>query len=176
MAASVFGPGSRDRREKLIGWMRVALEIGRHTRCRRAAYGSVILDAGGRVVSTGFNGKPRGSCNDEVCYRADLPRGAGGVKRKCCLHSEQNALIFGNFSEYQGGTMIVSGQPCEDCALLIMQSGVATLVVLEDDRPRDGLAVLAEYGADLEVIELTRAEVEGKSCSPREESALELIR
>jgi dCMP deaminase len=148
-----------DRRKKLVGWMRVALTIAQHSRCKRAQYGTVILDAGGRVVTTGFNGKPAGSCNDDVCYREDLPANSGGVRRKCCLHSEQNALVFGNFSEYRGGTIIVSGMPCEDCALLIMQSGVKTLVCMEDPRDYKTLEVLAEYGAKMEIVQLTRREV-----------------
>jgi len=157
--------------------MRVARAVGEISNCPRARYGTVILDRAGRVVSTGRNGKPRGSTNDEVCYRKDLPRGLGMAAHPCCLHSEQNALIFGDYSEYQGGTLIVSGQPCMACALLIMQSGVATLVVLEDgDRPKDGLAVLSEYGANLEVIELSRSEIEEPLCEGKEPSASGRIR
>ncbi len=151
-------------REKHAGWMRVAQAIARQSKCVRAQYGTVILDPGGRVVSTGYNGKPAGARNDAVCYREGLPPDAN--KPKCCLHSEQNALVFGNYAEYQGGTIYVSGLPCEDCALLIMQSGIKTLVALEDQRGYDGLDVLERYGADLEVVVLTPAEVSGPAVIP----------
>ena len=144
-------------REKHIGWMRVALAIAEQSKCVRAQYGTVILDSGGRVISTGYNGKPAGSCNDVVCYREGLPPDAN--KPKCCLHSEQNALVFGNYAEYQGGTLYVSGLPCEDCALLIMQSGVKTLVCLEDERGYDGVNVIQRYGVPLETVVLRREEM-----------------
>jgi deoxycytidylate deaminase len=164
------------RREHLVGWMRVALAVGSISNCPRAQYGTVVLDVAGRVVTTGRNGKPRGACNDATCYRENLPRGLGIAAHPCCIHAEANALIFGNFSEYQGGTLIVSGQPCMACALLIMQSGVSTLVVLEDNRPKDGLKVLEEYGASLEVIELSRSEIEEHLCEGKEPSASGRIR
>lgn len=138
--------------------MRVALSIAAQSKCHRARYGTLILDPGGRVVSTGYNGKPAGACNDEVCYREGLPPDAN--KPKCCLHSEQNALVFGNYAEYQGGTLYVSGMPCEDCALLIMQSGIETLVCMEDERGYDGLEALKRYGSRVDLVVLTRPEVE----------------
>lgn len=158
-------------RERHIKWMRVALAIAEHSRCHRTKYGTVVLDAQGRVVATGHNGKPADALNDHICYREDLPPDA--PKAKCCLHSEQNALVFGNYHEYQGGTIYVTGMPCEDCALLIAQARITTLVCLEDPRGYPGLQVLADYGFRLDqitigtpkrpiqVIVLSRAEVEG---------------
>lgn len=150
-------------RAKHIGWMKVALSMAQLSKCSRAQYASLILDTKGREVASGRNGKPAGSTCDEICYREGLPPNA--PKAKCCLHSEQNALIFASYPEIQGGTFYVTGMPCEDCALLIAQSGVNTLVCVEDPRGYPGLEVLERYGfitpaidPKIRVIKLTRQE------------------
>lgn len=125
-------------------WIKVALTIAEASKCVRAAYGTVILSADGRVVGTARNGKPRGSLNDHVCYREGLPPNA--PKANCCLHSEQNAIMFSDPLERLGGTMYVSGVPCNDCALLIMQSGVHRLVYL------DGPAASGHVGSSTDAL------------------------
>ncbi len=165
-------------RRKHVIWMRVALAMKALSKCERAQYAAVILDADDRVVSAGYNGKPAGASNDHVCYRQGLP--ANAPKAKCCLHAEQNALIAGNRDQYVGGTMYLTGLPCEDCALLIAQAGLARLVCLEDPRNYPGLEVLKRYGfmfstdaewepakSQLSVLILTKAEV----CEPLPQGA-----
>lgn len=107
-------------------YLRLAFEIAQGSRCVRAQYGSVLVSADGRIISTGYNGKPRKSINDHICYREGLPDNA--AKPNCCLHSEHNCLLFSDPVARQGGTLYVSGIPCTDCALSIAQSGVARLV------------------------------------------------
>lgn len=114
-----------------IYFMRLALAVADASKCKRAQYGTVIVSKDGRIVSTGYNGKPRGSCNDDMCYREGLEPNA--AKPNCCIHSEANALMFCSPEERRGGTLYVSGIPCTDCALLIMQSGIERVVFLDAD-------------------------------------------
>ncbi|HMN11177.1 MAG TPA: deaminase [Bellilinea sp.] len=107
-------------------FMDLAFAIANASKCVRAKYGTVIVSHDGRIVSTGYNGKPRGSTNDHLCYRNNLP--ANSPKPKCCLHSEANALLFAGAERTQGATLYVSGVPCTDCALLIQQAGISRLV------------------------------------------------
>lgn len=110
-------------------YMALAFQVATGSKCVRAKYGTVIVSPRGTIVSTGYNGKPAGSCNDNVCYREGLPPNA--PKENCCLHSEWNAIMFSNPADRDKGTMYVSGIPCNDCALLIMQSGISTLVYFD---------------------------------------------
>lgn len=107
-------------------FMNIAHEVAKASKCIRARYGSVIVSEDGRIVSTGYNGKPRGSVNDQICYRDGLPDNA--AKPNCCLHSEANALMFSNPEERKNGTIYVSGIPCTDCTLMILQSGLKRCV------------------------------------------------
>lgn len=120
-------------------YVNLAFEIAKGSKCRRATYGSLIVAADGkRIVATGYNGKPAGCVNDNVCYREGLAPNSG-VKANCCLHSEVNALMFSDPLARQGGTMYVSGRPCRDCALVIMQSGIARLVYYDGASPQGHL-------------------------------------
>lgn len=116
--------GSLQRRDH--HYMELAFKVAEASKCLRAHYGTVIVSADGRIVATGRNGHPRGSINDHVCTRVGLP--PNSPKASCCLHSEANAIVFSDPLERLGGTMYVSGVPCNDCALMIMQSGVRRLV------------------------------------------------
>lgn len=112
-------------------FMNIALDVAKGSKCIRAKYGSVIVSRDGRIISTGYNGKPRGSVNDNECYRVGLEDNAS--KPNCCLHSEANAILFSSPEERAGGTIYVSGRPCTDCLLLIFQSGLSKLVYLDEN-------------------------------------------
>lgn len=108
-------------------YINLALQIAEGSKCHRAHYGSLIVAADGRrIVATGFNGKPAHSICDHLCFREGLPPNA--IAGPCCLHSERNCLMFSDPVARQGGTMYVSGIPCQECSLAIMQSGLARLV------------------------------------------------
>lgn len=136
-------------------FMNLAFVVANASKCKRAQYGSVLVSADGRVISTGRNGKPSGSSNDDICYREGLPDNAS--KPNCCLHSEANCLLFSDPVARQGGTLYVSGIPCTDCALLIAQSGVSRLVYY--DGPSESghkgnfdLDFYHKYGMTFEIV------------------------
>lgn len=112
-------------------FMNIAFSIREASKCLRAKYGSVLVSKDGRIISTGYNGKPRGSINDHICYREGLPSNAS--KPNCCLHSEVNCIMFSDPIEREGGTLYVSGVPCTDCALVIMQSGISRVVYFDGE-------------------------------------------
>jgi deoxycytidylate deaminase len=119
-------------------YMDLALQVSKGSKCIRAQYGTVIVSSAGHIVSTGYNGKPAGSCNDGICYRVGLPPNA--PKENCCLHSEVNAITFAGRERCLGATLYVSGIPCNDCALVQMQSGIVRLVYF------DGAALTGHRG------------------------------
>jgi len=152
-------------KSKDLNFLRLALVVAEQSKCHRAHYGTVIVSADGRVVSTGRNGKPRGSKNDDVCYREGLPQNTKSVPN-CCIHSEANAIMFSSPQDRTGGTMYVTGVPCVDCTLLIMQSGVSRLVYLDDDddeehghRGNGGEPIIQQYGIPITVTKYKRSEL-----------------
>jgi len=108
-------------------FMNLAFEVAKSSKCLRAQYGSVLVSSDDRIISTGYNGKPRNSWNDDVCYRIGLSDNSKELPN-CCIHSEINCLLFSDPIARKHGTLYVSGIPCQDCMLTILQSGISRLV------------------------------------------------
>jgi dCMP deaminase len=77
-----------------------------------------------QVLSMGYNGMPRG-VNETIPERWEKPQ-----KYMWCEHAERNTIA--NASRHgtplQNSIAIVTMFPCADCARLIIQSGVKTLI------------------------------------------------
>ena len=130
-------------------WMEVADVVSQRSRCSRAHIGAVIVDSNQRVCATGYNGPAAnlGVYGDCVnwCDRAkgltDLSSAYDGCPS---IHAEANALLYVDRTSVQGGTIYVTGAPCMQCAKLISNSGLATVVcrIRETDKHRNPDAVL----------------------------------
>lgn len=84
--------------------------------------GSVIVDLDRRVVSTGYNGFPRG-IEDNLKLLTDRD-----TKLRLTIHAEQNALLFAN-RPVGGCTLYVHPMPpCAQCAAKIIQAGIRRVV------------------------------------------------
>ena len=99
-------------------------ETGRHV-------GSVIVGPDHEVLSTGYNGLPRG-VNDDVIERNSKENGA---KYIWSSHAERNAIY--NAARVgislRGTTIYVPWFPCVNCAKAIIQSGISELVAYDPD-------------------------------------------
>lgn len=124
--------------DKTIRWdlyfLGVAQAVAKGSRCVKRQVGCIIVDKNKRIVSSGFNGKPRlTDCDTEECLRLNIPSGEQ-MSVSCCRHSELSALIYGSFNDFQDGSMYLNFAPCELCAPEILQSGISDLIFLADHR------------------------------------------
>jgi dCMP deaminase len=90
--------------------------------------GAVIVDSDNRIVSTGYNGFPRGikDCEKKLVDREQ--------KYAIIVHAEMNALAFANKSVKDCTLYTWPFQPCSRCAGPIIQSGIKRVVsVVQDD-------------------------------------------
>ncbi len=120
--------------------------------------GCVIVSPPSRqIVSTGFNGLPRGI--EDRPERLERP-----VKYDLVCHAEMNAIVqcARNGVSPIGGTLYSTFFPCIQCALAIIQSGVSNVVaytVTRDDARwiesiEKSRSVFAEAGVG--IVELPR--------------------
>lgn len=91
--------------------------------------GALILGPGLEVRSAGWNGAPRGSDAD-VDGRKDRPE-----KYFWMAHAEANAIANAARAgtPVEGCTMLVTLPPCMDCAKLIVQAGIRTVIYEKGD-------------------------------------------
>ena len=83
-------------------------------------HGCVLVDAGKRVLSTGYNGPVSG-----------LPHGLIKTERPdkydWFIHAEDNAVAFAR-CDLRGATAYITGTPCAACFRRLLQVGVRRIV------------------------------------------------
>ena len=100
--------------------------VSRKSEDRSTKHGCVIVNDRQVVLSTGWNGFPRGIRGD-IEARHERP-----AKYMWTEHSERNA-IYNAAAEgvsLRGSTAYITGLPCCDCARGLIQSGITRVVYL----------------------------------------------
>lgn len=103
--------------------------------CSRRQYFAVVLAPNRRVAGIGYNGSPPGMahCNEGACPHADDGLTSGAQYDNCISqHAEMGALLWSDQSLRLGGTLIVNGPPCFNCAKAIASSGLKRVVCYDD--------------------------------------------
>ncbi|MHC4976991.1 MAG: deoxycytidylate deaminase [Planctomycetota bacterium] len=106
-------------------FLALAEQVSRRSPDPSTKHGCVIVDAGKRVVSTGYNGPVSGLPHEMV----ELTR---PEKYKWFIHAEDNAVAFAR-CDLRGTTAYVTGTPCAPCFRRLLQVGVKRIVQGERD-------------------------------------------
>ena len=94
--------------------------------------GACIVDKDKRILSIGYNGAPNGFDDDSFPW--DRVGNAIETKYFYVCHAEMNAILNfkGSRRDLEGATIYVDLFPCNECAKLIIQSGIKEIVYLSD--------------------------------------------
>lgn len=84
--------------------------------------GAVIVRPDRTIAGVGYNGFPRGVVDNEARYNDRE------VKYQLVVHAEANAILSAGES-VKGMTLYGTLYPCCECAKLIIQSGIRTVIV-----------------------------------------------
>lgn len=107
-------------------FMQVAEATARRSTCVDKQVGAIIIDETLHIISTGYNGNPKGfedccdmekcnkDCGDGTCY---------------AVHAEANALLQAGKSA-KHGQMFVTLEPCIECAKLAINAGIRRITFL----------------------------------------------
>ena len=125
-------------------YLDIAQTVSERSTCLRRCYGAIIVK-NDVIVSTGYNGAPRGrqNCSDlGFCQREKLgiPR---GERYELCrsVHSEANAIIAAPRDQMLGSTLqmvctepmtgkVVGGSnSCMMCKRMIINAGIETVII-----------------------------------------------
>ncbi len=117
-------------------FMSIARVVASRSNCVKRKVASVItLDR--RIISTGYNGTPRGirNCNEGGCPRCNSFAEGGTKLDEClCSHGEENAIVQVAFhgSSIRGATLYTTFSPCLMCTKMIINSGIIEVVYNAD--------------------------------------------
>ncbi|KAJ3849663.1 cytidine deaminase-like protein [Lentinula lateritia] len=111
-------------------FMTLASLASQRSNCMKRRVGAILV-RDKRIVSTGYNGTPRGvrNCNEGGCIRCNSGSEAIGNNEECvCLHAEENALLEAGRDRVGKGTLYCNTCPCLKCTIKIIQTGVECVV------------------------------------------------
>ena len=115
-------------------YMLMADQVAAWSKDPSTQIGAVAVNSKQQVLSTGYNGFPRGIVDKESRL---IDR---DTKLKYVVHAEMNAIFNATYNgvSLSGATMYVSGLPCcSQCALGLIQVGVSRVVMKGDpENPR----------------------------------------
>ena len=119
----------------------IAKLVAKRSTCLRSQVGA-ILATEGRVISMGYNGAPSGlpHCTEETC----------GPDHPCTrtVHAEANVIAFAakRGISTDGSTLYTTVSPCNDCAKLIINAGVRSVLFWESYRDLEPVQLMREAG------------------------------
>ena len=133
-----------ERIDKTNYYLDIAQTVLERSTCRRRHYGAIIV-RNDEIVSTGYNGAPRGrvNCNDlGYCVREALAIPSGERYELCrSVHAEANAIISAARRDMIGATIYLVGRSartgellpdamsCSMCKRQIINAGIAQVVI-----------------------------------------------
>ncbi|KAM3075131.1 Deoxycytidine monophosphate (dCMP) deaminase [Clarireedia jacksonii] len=112
-------------------FMQLASLAAQRSNCMKRRVGCVLVREK-RVISTGYNGTPRGlvNCGEGGCARCNSAQSSGvGLGTCLCLHAEENALLEAGRDRVGGEAILYCDTcPCLTCSIKIAQVGIKEVV------------------------------------------------
>jgi dCMP deaminase len=130
-------------------YLSIAEAVLERSTCLRRKYGAVIVKDG-VIVSTGYNGSPRGEvncCDSGKCDREEMGIPKGERYELCvAIHAEDNAIMAAGRERTIGSTIYIVGKnvedgsyanpaPCKMCRRKIVNAGIENVIGLVDGKP-----------------------------------------
>jgi dCMP deaminase len=149
--------------------MDVAERFAQLSSARRLHVGAIVVKDD-RIISIGYNGMPSGwdnNCEDteytyderdivngDWNYNNDFKQWSKLKTKPEVLHAETNAIakLAKSNESGMGATMFITHAPCLDCAKLIYQSGISSVLYRNSYRDTSGITFLEKSGVTVEQI------------------------
>ena len=120
------------KRSDYISWdeyfMGVALLASMRSKDPNTQVGCCIVDENNVILTTGYNGFPKGCSDDEFPW----DREGENTKYPYVVHAELNAILNASGKDLRGAKLYVALFPCNECAKAIIQAGIKEVVYLSD--------------------------------------------
>ncbi len=124
------------KRENYLTWDEYFMAIAKLSSMRSkdpsTQVGACIVDKNNRILSIGYNGAPNGFNDDSFPWRRE--GNPAETKYFYICHAEMNAILNfrGSRRELEGAKIYVDLFPCNECAKMIIQSGIKEVYYICD--------------------------------------------
>jgi dCMP deaminase len=142
---------SRPTREEAL--VETAFVWARRSTCSRLSVGAVIHREG-RILSQGYNGAPAGLPHCPL-DEPEKDRVRVHTPEECrAVHAEANAIAWAarHGVGLEGSGIVITHQPCLNCARLIINAGISSVVYVHPYRLLDGVSLLLDAGIQTQQV------------------------
>ena len=110
--------------------MGIAMLAAQRSKDPNTQVGACIVSPENIIISTGYNGMPKGCSDDEFPWARSGAENE--TKYPYVVHAELNAILNANGRDLRGSRVYVALFPCNECAKAIIQSGIKEVVYLSN--------------------------------------------
>ena len=146
------------KRTDYINWeeyfMGIAMLAAKRSKDPNTQVGACIVSPDNIIISTGYNGMPKGCSDDEFPWA----RSGAEVDTKYpyVVHAELNAILNANGRDLRGSRIYVALVPCNECAKAIIQSGISEVLYLSDKYKDTMLNMVSKRMLDAAGVKYTK--------------------
>ncbi|XP_051116785.1 uncharacterized protein LOC127241671 isoform X2 [Andrographis paniculata] len=127
------------KRKGYLSWddyfMAIAFLSAERSKDPNRQVGACLVSDKGIILGIGYNGFPRGCSDDKLPWSKKSKNGDPlETKYPYVCHAEVNAILNTNHASAAGQKLYVTMFPCNECAKIIIQSGVSEVIYCVEKR------------------------------------------
>ena len=147
------------KRTDYINWdeyfMGIAMLPAKRSKDPNTQVGACIVSDDNIIISTGYNGMPKGCSDDEFPWDRKGENEAA-TKYPYVVHAELNAILNASGRDLRGSRIYVALFPCNECAKAIIQSGIKEVMYLSDKYHDTMMNLVSKRMLDAAGVKYTR--------------------
>lgn len=137
--SSSHSPFDPSKRKGYLSWddyfMALAFLSAKRSKDPNRQVGACLVSHDGIILGIGYNGFPRGCADEKLPWAKKSVTGdALETKYPYVCHAEVNAILNTNHASAAGQKLYVTMYPCNECAKVIIQSGVSEVIYFVEKR------------------------------------------
>ncbi|XP_002318729.1 uncharacterized protein LOC7484473 isoform X2 [Populus trichocarpa] len=142
-------PFDPSKRKEYLSWddyfMAIALLSAERSKDPNRQVGACLVSKNGIILGIGYNGFPRGCSDDDLPWAKKSKSGDPlETKYPYVCHAEVNAILNTNHASAVGQRLYVTMFPCNECAKIIILSGVSEVIYFIEKNNSD-MAYIASH-------------------------------
>lgn len=152
---AVFSTENVSKRKDCLSWDQYFMAMAYLSRLRSKdpsmQVGACVVTPKKRIAGMGYNGFPYG-CSDDA-FPWDKVGSYEDTKYAYVTHAEVNCILNKNIMSLEGCTLYTTLMCCNECAKIIIQSGITKIVYASDKHHDDSRWIAARRMLDAAGVE-----------------------
>ncbi|KAI3684430.1 hypothetical protein L6452_33654 [Arctium lappa] len=143
-------PYDPSKRKEYLSWddyfMAIAFLSAERSKDPYRQVGACLVSQDGIILGIGYNGFPRGCSDDKLPWSKKSKNGDPlETKYPYVCHAEVNCILNRNHASAAGQRLYVTMFPCNECAKVIIQSGVSEVIYFVEKSLENNVIYVASH-------------------------------